>query len=638
MNGADWLEANQRLLVAEFTRIRARLAGSDAGAADEAVSQAKAAMPAPATIDVLAEAFALSAFERDILLFCAGVEMDGALAATCVEQGGCATPPGVTFALALARLEQPHWNATTPVSALREWRLVEVRDNRAPMSTRLSIDERALHFIAGVGFLDRRLSPYVRPVENEMLLGAGQETLVEAVLGRCGDTSGRRLCVQLHGDDRDAQIEIARRVSMRVGRQLEVLCAGDLPTDLEDIDALALLWSRETILSDVQLLIRIDVDADGGRARRFIERSIGTTFVAGSDRLSVDVETYHALVSRPPVTEQKQLWIKALGDSAGRLNGSLDVIAGQFRVSSGVVSRVARNLHRAAGNDDGALATIRQACQESIRNSLDGLAQRVQCTSTWSDLVLPEAQLATLRQISAHVRRRLRVFEDWGFARQSTRGQGISVLFSGESGTGKTLAAEIIANELGLDLYRIDLASMVSKYIGETEKNLRRVFDAAEDSGAVLLFDEADALFGKRSEVKDSHDRYANIEVSYLLQRMEAYRGLAILTTNLKGALDVAFQRRLRFIVPFPFPDAQLRERLWRGAFPARTPVAGLDHRKLAQLNVAGGAIHNIALNAAFIAAEKELPVGMVHLLSAARVEGSKRERPITEVEVRGWA
>src|SRR5438876_2806262 len=182
----------------------------------------------------------------------------------------------------------------------------------------------------------------------------------------------------------------------------------------------------------------------------------------------------------------------------------------------------------------------------------------------------------TLRQIAAHVRRRTTVNETWGFASKSSRGLGITALFSGASGTGKTMAAEVLANELRLDLYRIDLSQIVSKYIGETEKNLRRVFDAAEEGGSILLFDEADALFGKRSEVKDSHDRYANIEVSYLLQRMEAYRGLAILTTNMKNALDAAFQRRIRFVVQFPFPDAAQRAEIWQRIFPANTPTEGV--------------------------------------------------------------
>jgi SpoVK/Ycf46/Vps4 family AAA+-type ATPase len=214
---------------------------------------------------------------------------------------------------------------------------------------------------------------------------------------------------------------------------------------------------------------------------------------------------------------------------------------------------------------------------------------------------------------------------------------GISALFAGASGTGKTMAADVLARELRLDLYRIDLSSVVSKYIGETEKNLRRVFDAAEAGGAILLFDEADALFGKRSDVKDSHDRYANMEVSYLLQRMEAYRGLAILTTNLKDALDTAFLRRIRFIVRFPFPDATQRAEIWQRIFPSQTPTEDLDVKKLAKLNVAGGNIRNIALNAAFFAADAGEPVGMKHLLQAAQSEYVKLERPLTDTEVKGW-
>jgi len=240
--------------------------------------------------------------------------------------------------------------------------------------------------------------------------------------------------------------------------------------------------------------------------------------------------------------------------------------------------------------------------------------------------------------IAAHVRHRVHVYERWGFAAQSARGLGISALFVGGSGTGKTMAAEVLARELRLDLYRIDLSSVVSKYIGETEKNLRRVFDAAEESGTILLFDEADALFGKRTEVKDSHDRYANIEVSYLLQRMEAYRGLAILTTNFRSALDAAFLRRLRFIVDFPFPTAAQRAEIWRRIFPAATPTADLDLARLAQLSLPGGNVRNIAVNAAFFAAEAQSPVDMSHLLRAARAEYAKLEKPLTGTEIGGWS
>jgi SpoVK/Ycf46/Vps4 family AAA+-type ATPase len=235
-----------------------------------------------------------------------------------------------------------------------------------------------------------------------------------------------------------------------------------------------------------------------------------------------------------------------------------------------------------------------------------------------------------------HVRQRVKVHEEWGFAQ--SRGAGVAALFAGSSGTGKTMAAEAIAAELDLDLFRVDLSQVVSKYIGETEKNLSVIFDAAEAGGAVLLFDEADALFGKRTQVKDSHDRYANIEVSFLLQRMEAYRGLAVLTTNMKEAVDQAFLRRLRFVVEFPFPDARGRREIWQKVFPDEVPKGALEPTLLARLQIAGGNIRNIALGAAFLAADENAQVEMRHVLRAASAEYVKLGRPLTELDPRGWS
>jgi SpoVK/Ycf46/Vps4 family AAA+-type ATPase len=278
-----------------------------------------------------------------------------------------------------------------------------------------------------------------------------------------------------------------------------------------------------------------------------------------------------------------------------------------------------------------------ETCRSFARPALDGLAQRVPPSAGWQDLVLPAAQSQLMRELTLHVRHRMTVFEDWGFGARTSRGTGVAALFAGPSGTGKTFAAEVVANDLHLDLYRVDLSQVVSKYIGETEKNLRQIFDAAETGGVVLLFDEADALFGKRSEVKDSHDRYANIEVSYLLQRMESYRGLAILTTNLKEAIDTAFLRRLRFVIQFPFPDAASRADIWRRLLPPELPTDNLVPEKLARLAVSGGTIRNIALSAAFLAAEAGEPVTMSHVLLAARTEYAKLEKPLTNGEVAGW-
>ena len=340
-------------------------------------------------------------------------------------------------------------------------------------------------------------------------------------------------------------------------------------------------------------------------------------------------------VDKPEPLEQKALWRHALGAAAEGHDELLDSLAEQFQLSAETIT----SLGGSAATGDGTVdaAKLWSVCRSLSRPRLEDLAQRIEPVATWSDLILPDAQMRILRQLAAQARHRMTVHETWGFAERGRRGLGINALFAGASGTGKTLAAEVIANALNHDLYRIDLATVVSKYIGETEKNLKQVFDAAEEGGVILLFDEADALFGKRGEVKDSVDRYANIEVGYLLQRMESFEGLAILTTNLKSSLDKAFQRRLRFTVDFPFPDAAQREAIWQRVFPEKTPTAKLDAKLLAQLNMVGGNIRNIAVNAAFLAAEAGSKVGMEHLLQATRLEATKAERPLASSETRGW-
>jgi SpoVK/Ycf46/Vps4 family AAA+-type ATPase len=265
--------------------------------------------------------------------------------------------------------------------------------------------------------------------------------------------------------------------------------------------------------------------------------------------------------------------------------------------------------------------------------SMEGLADKIEARRGFDDLVRPAEAMQQLRDIASQVEQRDRVYEQWGFGANLSRGRGIVALFAGPSGTGKTMAAEVLAHRLDLDLYRIDLAGVISKFIGETEKNLKRVFDAAEQSGAILFFDEADALFGKRSEVRDSHDRYANIEINYLLQRMEDYRGLAILATNRKSLLDQAFLRRLRFLIDFPLPSSDDRLRIWRGAFPPQAQMEPLDYELLGRLEVSGGSITNIALNAAFLAASEQTAIGMNHVLVAARREYSKIDKLMLESE-----
>jgi hypothetical protein len=635
MNAAlkmDWTDANQCYLAAEFARLKAQLSGSDTQVARAGVREARAALPAPAAIDQLAATFGLSGFERDLLLLCAGVEMDSGLAACCAADGSgrCYA----SFGLALAILAEPHWSAITPMRPLRLWRFVEVKDDQGLAGSRLHIDERVLHYLAGANYLDTRLRPMLRPHASPAPMAEGHAGVVEAA-GLALERDDAMPVLQLLGDDGAGQRDVAGAIAGRLGLQLHRLRAADIPTGLHELDALALLWRREATLLGSALLIECEDGANG--AARLAQSPGGLIFIAARDPVPVHRPALYFAVDKPGAADQRRLWVEALGADGARLNGALDGVATQFRLSAETIARTCEAMRPALATSPNPDAALWQACRASVRNRLDELAQRVEPAAHWHDLVLPEPQKTTLQQIAAHVKHRFAVYDGWGFAGKGARGLGISALFAGESGTGKTMAAEALANELHLDLYRIDLAAAVSKYIGETEKNLKRVFDAAEDSGAILLFDEADALFGKRSEVKDSHDRYANIEVSYLLQRMEAYRGLAILTTNLKNALDTAFLRRLRFVVQFPFPDARQRELIWRGVFPAATPLDGVDCAKLARLNMTGGGIRNIAMNAAFLAAETGGPVAMPHLLHAARSEAAKRERALSDAETRGW-
>jgi hypothetical protein len=420
---------------------------------------------------------------------------------------------------------------------------------------------------------------------------------------------------------------------------LYLLHADLLPPQNADLQMLTRLWQRESALLPIGLYVdAFDSDRSPENAvsplARFLSGQIGLTFLdtregrAGIGRLSVIEE-----VGKPTPDEQEAAWCHALGGLAAE---SASCLAGQFNMSIGTIHQIgcATLGDRAGAEAGGSLrAQLWRACLVHTRPRFESLAQRLDPRATWEDIVVPANELGLLRQVAAQVRARRLVYDEWGFRDRMNRGLGISALFTGESGTGKTMAAEVLANDLQLDLYRIDLSAVVSKYIGETEKNLRRLFDSAEDGGAILFFDEADALFGKRSEVKDSHDRYANIEVNYLLQRMETYHGLAILATNMRAALDQAFLRRIRFIVNFPFPAPADRKRIWQKAFPLRAPVGTLDYERLARLSLAGGAIHNIALNAAFLTAQNGGVVEMANILAAARAEFVKLDRPISEAD-----
>ena len=357
--------------------------------------------------------------------------------------------------------------------------------------------------------------------------------------------------------------------------------------------------------------------------------------------------TYFSVaLSRPSYTHRAKTWHSALEKHSTALDpGDIAELAVKFKFSLTQIYNAAATagnlaLWRDPNSHHITLQELYEACRSHSNKKLSILAHKISLKYRWDDIILPSDRTQQLREICNHVKYRDRVYSEWGFDRKLAMGKGLCVLFAGPSGTGKTMSADIIAGELGLDLYKIDLSSVVSKYIGETEKNLSRIFDEAETSNAILFFDEADALFGKRSEVKDSHDRYANIETGYLLQRMEEYEGIVILASNFRKNMDEAFIRRLHFTVEFPFPNEEDRFRIWQNVWPAATPrEPDLDLEFLARrFQVTGGNIRNIALSAAFLAADDTGIIGMQHLVRATQREYQKMGKLVSESDFAGQA
>jgi AAA+ superfamily predicted ATPase len=595
------------------------------------LAAATALMPTSSALDHLSAALELSAFERDVLVLASMLETESDLPSLLAPLDGAGK---LSFALALEILPRVHWSALVTDSPLRRLRLITLGAGEGTVHAPLRIDERVLHFLWGIPTLDATLAGLVRAIDEDLPLPQSSELLAEELARAC--TGERRSqVIALVGQSAATRLHVAAAAARRMGTRAYVLRPADLASSAGERDLLARLWERESLLERSLLVIDLDDGIDVRSTATWLARMRVPVVVTARLPTALLEPSLTLELSTTPRQEQEQLWRSVLGPRADALNGELRQVGAWFRIDAAAVSDVGRQL--AARDPEQLGAALWDACRARARGRLDELAQRIEPGVSWNDIVLPDAELSLLRSIASHLRQLDRVFDEWGFAGKSRRGLGLSALFVGASGTGKTMAAEVLANELRLDLYRIDLSQVVNKYIGETEKNLRRVFDAADETGAILLFDEADALFGKRSEVRDSHDRYANVEVSYLLQRMEQYRGLAILTTNMKEALDTAFLRRLRFVVKFPFPDFVQRRRLWEVMFPAATPVDGIDVQKLARLNVAGGNIRNIALTAAFIAADADEPVRMRHLLQAARNEYQKLEKPLDDHEIQGW-
>ncbi len=623
--GLSWGEWNQRWLARRFAQLAECLLAqeSTAAPADDDNTAFESAHQR------LVRLFGLSTFESDVLLLAAGAECDNSLRQALAQAEGTAAPaPGVPFALALAQLPDAHWDALSPLAPLRHWQLLRVNSEAGLGQCRLRIDERVLHHLTGVAAFDERLHGLARLLNSEpaLPLGAAENATAEHLADALAAQAHALVLLNVPAHQAP-QRRAARTLVLSALQRLPLhalwVDCGALDGDARWLADTARALDREAALSGAAVVLASaahahDTSDAGALVLRLLSQLRSPVVMLGPMSAA-------ELAELP----ERHCWRCTVPQPAAALAGTTPALQRalqQFQVDNDTLAQALSELPEAPTPEHE--TALWQALRQASRGGLDTLAQRIESHTRLQDLVLPAAALDTLQSITLQLRHRAQVHNDWGFAQAGSRGLGLAALFAGDSGTGKTYAAEAVANEAGLDLYRVDLALTVSKYIGETEKNLRRLFDAAESSGAVLLFDEADALFGKRSDVKDSHDRYANIEVSYLLQRMESYRGLAVLTTNLKSALDRAFLRRLRFVVNFPFPDEAAREALWRRQFPPRAPLAAdIDWRALARLHLTGGHIHAVALNGAFRAAAQGSAIGQQHLMDAARAEYLKLER-----------
>ena len=655
-----WQQANANYLLLAVESIRLRLEEHihpEQAATTEMLLEIESTLASifdqmhpPPALEHLCITLGLSSFERHILFLCVAPALLPNWSTLRAQAPSDPPMTQPTFGLAQHLFPDVHWSAFTPQAPLRRWHLIHLGNDDLPTRSPLQLDEAILHYLLGEPYDDPHLKGLLRPLTiGQIALPPSYEQLVEQLVKTWStfDSTQPPSLLQLCHPDANLRATIATHICQQLGLSLFALDAAALPTNLDDLNHLRHRWERQAQLVPSALVLISDHLnlSEPGRAMAVAQwcDHLQTPLLLSSDhrqqlstRASLSFE-----ISALTASEQRHLWQTHLDDASIELNGHLDQLVCQFNLSPTAIQTTCQQFkaqsHAPQHSTPHIPHPLWTLCRHQARPQLDELSQRIKSTATWDDLVLPEQQCQLLQELAIHLRQRVQVYQHWGFGKQGDRGLGISALFHGESGTGKTMAAEVLAHEFHLDLYRIDLSAVVSKYIGETEKNLRQIFDAAEAGGAILLFDEADALFGKRTEVKDSHDRHANIEVSYLLQRMETYRGVSILTSNYKSALDKAFLRRLRFVVAFPFPKAKARADIWQRIFPLQTPTKDLDFQKLGQLQVAGGNIRNIALNAAFLAADAHSPVGMEHLFEATQREYLKLERLLTDEETMGW-
>lgn len=664
-----WARSNRSHTDADITAILEMLEAHAEAARARTASQGLISR-----LRALQNGYSLSRFEVDALLICLAPEIDlryqrmyGYLQDDITKRH-----PSVDLVLNLLcgslpekMAQRRHFLPGAPL--FRHRLLTHYVDSTEPVPPLLGlfvrVDPRIVNYLLASDEIDAGLQPYAKiaetPTSIEQLVGRRDLRTRLRTLAHQEETPRDQLILYFQGPLGVGKRTTATALAHEIGRTLlvvdgeRVAQAEELP--FETTVALAL---REAFLQNAvlywegfDLLI-----TDERRALRMtlldaLQSFAGLAILAGSCAWELDTvlhgRSFIRIEFAPQSYEERKMFWPHFLNGGTPVDADLDfgALANKFRLTAGQIEAAAATAAGVARWRDPetgriSMQDLYQAGRFQSNRKLEELARKIVPHYTWSDIVLPAERTAQLQEIVLQVRHRAKVYDEWGFEHKLAMGKGLNALFVGPSGTGKTMAADIMAGELGLDLYKIDLSNVVSKYIGETEKNLARIFHEAETSNAILFFDEADALFGKRSEVRDSHDRYANIEISYLLQRMEEYDGVVILATNLHKNMDDAFVRRMHFTIEFPFPDVHSRRRIWAKIWPAETPCApDLDLNGVAQrFEITGGNVRNIALAAAFLAADEDQPVNMRHLARAIRREYQKMGKVIVDGEFEDFA
>jgi ATP-dependent 26S proteasome regulatory subunit len=631
----------------------------------EARSKASLSQGVSLRLVTLANRFQLISFEIDVILVCLAAELDLRYERlyAYLQDDVTKRRPSVDLALNLlcpsfpAKLNaRDRFGSGAP---LLKYQMISLLDDaahpRAPLLNRyLKLDERIVNYLLGRDEIDSRLSHQLSLIEPK-------HTMADLILPADLVTRLKVLFENLRGGDRGLNLYfqgpygVGKRTTAGAlcqlsGLKLLVVNGEHAQSVGAEFASTVRLITREAALQDAAVywhgfdsFLGDDQRSNLTLLLQEMQDAKGVVFLAGetvwepSDNPQLP-PFVRIEFPRPPYNDRLLFWETAL---KGIASSNVDAagLANKFRFTGGQIRDAALTAQNLARRRDPQNVSINmvdlfEACRLQSNRKLATLATRIKPHYKWSDIVLPADKLRQLQEICNAVEYRSMVYEEWGFDDKLSLGKGLSLLFAGPSGTGKTMAAEILAGQLGLDLYKIDLSTVISKYIGETEKNLARIFAEAATSNAVLFFDEADALFGKRSEVRDSHDRYANIEINYLLQRMEEYEGTVILATNLRKNMDDAFVRRIQFTIEFPFPALDQRLAIWQQVWPENMPRQSLDLDFMARrFELTGGNIRNIALSAAFLGAEDAGCVRMKHLIRATWQEFQKMGKVIMEGE-----